>query len=82
MTHHYHTRMQNPGQKSFLVSQAQSSIHIGPLEISSSQAPRLLAVIAGIGVLIAILKKILDTPSRTYDPNNPNVAQSYDTWEQ
>ena len=47
-----------------------------------SVTPRILAVVAAIAVLIAVIKKILDTPSRTYDPNNPNVGQSYDTWEQ
>lgn len=26
------------------------------------------------------IKKIFDTPSRTYDPNNPNVGDEYDSW--
>lgn len=32
-------------------------------------------------MLILVIKKVLDTPSRTYDPNNPNVGASYDAWE-
>jgi hypothetical protein len=30
--------------------------------------------------LAAIVKRILDTPSRTYDPSNPNVGTEYDAW--
>ena len=65
-----------------LCSQVSQAVHIGPLQLSSAQSTRALAIIAAIGLLIAVIKRILDTPSRTYDPKNPNVGQSYDTWEQ
>lgn len=47
---------------------------------STSVDPRLLAILAGIAVFVLAVKKIFDTPSRTYDPSNPNVGDEYDSW--
>ena len=46
-------------------------------------APAALQAAAAAGVVLAlaaIVKRILDTPSRTYDPSNPNVGTEYDAW--
>lgn len=43
---------------------------------------RFTAALAAIALLVWAIKKILDTPSRAYDPDNPNVGASYDDWEQ
>jgi hypothetical protein len=44
-------------------------------------SPLGLAIVAfALGLLW--LKRILDTPSRTYDPNAPNVGEEYDAWTQ
>lgn len=47
---------------------------------STSVDPRLLAILAGIAVFVLAVKKVFDTPSRTYDPSNPNVGDEYDSW--
>ena len=31
-------------------------------------------------IVAAVIKKLLDTPSRKYDPANPNVGSEYDAW--
>ena len=38
--------------------------------------------LAWVGVLLLafVAKKAFDTPSRTYDPNDPNVGREYDAW--
>lgn len=43
------------------------------------------AVSLAISVLVAVaafllVKKVFDTPSRKYDPANPNVGDEYDAW--
>ena len=43
---------------------------------SVSLALSALAVVAAF----LLVKKIFDTPSRTYDPANPNVGGEYDAW--
>ncbi|CAL8466623.1 g6159 [Coccomyxa elongata] len=47
---------------------------------ATSFDPRLLAILGGVAVFVLAIKKIFDTPSRTYDPNNPNVGDEYDSW--
>ena len=42
--------------------------------------PRLLALLGGLVVVVLAVKKVFDTPSRTYDPSNPNVGDEYDSW--
>lgn len=42
--------------------------------------PVVLGAIAGAVLVVLGLKKIFDTPSRTYDPENPNVGHEYDAW--
>ena len=42
--------------------------------------PRLLALLGGLVVVLLAVKKVFDTPSRTYDPSNPNVGDEYDSW--
>ena len=44
--------------------------------------PRLLALVGGLVLLAAAVKKLLDTPSRTYNPDAPNVGDEYDNWTQ
>ena len=34
----------------------------------------------GLLVLAFAVKRVFDTPSRTYDPANPNVGDEYDAW--
>ena len=42
--------------------------------------PRAMLAIGAVLVMVMALKKIFDTPSRTYDPQNPNVGDEYDSW--
>ena len=42
--------------------------------------PRAMLAIGAVLVILMALKKIFDTPSRTYDPQNPNVGDEYDSW--
>ena len=42
--------------------------------------PRLLALLGGLVVVVLAVKRVFDTPSRTYDPSNPNVGDEYDSW--
>ena len=42
-------------------------------------SPKLLAVLASLAILVLIIKKVLDTPSRAY---NENVGDEYDAWTQ
>ncbi|CAL5227341.1 g10286 [Coccomyxa viridis] len=44
--------------------------------------PRLMVSIGAVLVIVVALKKVFDTPSRTYDPDNPNVGEEYDSWTQ
>ena len=44
--------------------------------------PRLLALVGGLVLLASAVKKLLDTPSRTYNPDAPNVGDEYDNWTQ
>ncbi len=44
--------------------------------------PRLLALAAGLVLLALAVKKLLDTPSRAYNPDAPNVGDEYDSWTQ
>lgn len=65
--------------------QASSSVPSAEVATASLQQilrPPVLAVVAGFALLVLAIKKLLDTPSRKYDPDNPNVGESYDTWEQ
>ena len=43
---------------------------------------RLLALVGGLLLLAAAVKQLLDTPSRTYNPDAPNVGDEYDNWTQ
>lgn len=43
---------------------------------------RIVAGLGAIALLVLAIKKILDTPSRAYNPDDPNVGASYDDWEQ
>ena len=47
--------------------------------VSSLQSAHPLTWVAVL-LLAFVVKKTLDTPSRTYDPNNPNVGHEYDVW--
>lgn len=49
---------------------------------AASFDPRLMATIGAVLVIVIALKKVFDTPSRTYDPDNPNVGDEYDSWTQ
>lgn len=42
--------------------------------------PVVLGVLAILAVVFAWLKKTLDTPSRKYNYENPNVGDEYDAW--
>jgi len=44
--------------------------------------PRLLALAAGLVLLALAVKRLLDTPSRAYNPDAPNVGDEYDSWTQ
>jgi hypothetical protein len=44
--------------------------------------PRIMVTIGAVLVVVMALKKLFDTPSRTYDPDNPNVGDEYDSWTQ
>ena len=39
-----------------------------------------MLAIGAVVVVVVALKKVFDTPSRTYDPQNPNVGDEYDSW--
>ena len=43
---------------------------------------RLMALAGGLVLLFLAVKKLLDTPSRTYNPDAPNVGDEYDNWTQ
>lgn len=58
------------------------TLELASAHIASGLTPAILAVVAGFLLLVLAVKKILDTPSRKYDPDNPNVGESYDAWEQ
>ena len=47
--------------------------------VSSLQSAHPLTWVAVL-LLAFVVKKTLDTPSRTYDPDNPNVGHEYDVW--
>ena len=49
---------------------------VSPLLASPAGA----AAVVGAVVIALAIKKVLDTPSRTYDPANPNVGSEYDAW--
>ena len=49
---------------------------------TASFDPRIMVTIGAIMVIVLALKKVFDTPSRTYDPDNPNVGEEYDSWTQ
>lgn len=49
----------------------------GTLDIFSGISPTLILAAAGLGLLAIAIKKLFDTPSRTYDGN---VGQEYDAW--
>lgn len=54
-----------------------------PASVASSLAsPAASLALAALAALVAVLaiKKVFDTPSRTYDPANPNVGDEYDAW--
>lgn len=55
---------------------------VAVVQLPQQLPPTVLLALAGIAIIALAIKKLLDTPSRKYDPNNPNVGQSYDTWEQ
>lgn len=40
----------------------------------------LAGVASSVALIAYIIKKILDTPSRTYNPNDVNVGKEYDAW--
>lgn len=42
--------------------------------------PVVLGLVAVVVLALAWIKKILDTPSRKYTPENPNVGAEYDAW--
>ena len=42
--------------------------------------PRAMFAIGAVLVILMALKKLFDTPSRTYNPQNPNVGDEYDSW--
>ena len=44
--------------------------------------PRIMVTIGAVLVIVMALKKVFDTPSRTYDPDKPNVGEEYDSWTQ
>lgn len=43
-------------------------------------SPAGVAAVVGAVVVALAVKKVLDTPSRKYDPANPNVGSEYDAW--
>ena len=54
-------------------------------QISASSMPfdpRIMVTIGAVLVIVMELKKVFETPSRTYDPDNPNVGEEYDSWTQ
>lgn len=53
-----------------------------PASLPLGVDPRLLALVGGLVLLAAAVKKLLDTPSRAYNPDAPNVGDEYDNWTQ
>ena len=53
-----------------------------PTSLPLGVDPRLLALVGGLVLLAAAVKKLLDTPSRTYNSDAPNVGDEYDSWTQ
>ena len=45
----------------------------------SPAASLALSAVAAVAAFL-LVKKIFDTPSRKYDPANPNVGDEYDAW--
>ena len=63
---------------------AAASYQVAQISATSAASfdPRLMATIGAVLVIFIALKKVFDTPSRTYDPDNPNVGEEYDSWTQ
>ena len=62
---------------------AAASYQLASLTMPSGAAafdPRVMVTIASILVVVLAIKRVFDTPSRTYDPANPNVGDEYDSW--
>lgn len=57
--------------------QAAVSATSGTTDIFASINPSIVLVVAFVGLMVLALKKVFDTPSRTYDNN---VGQEYDAW--
>lgn len=63
---------------------ASASYQLAQISASSAASfdPRVMITIGAVLVIVIALKKVFDTPSRTYDPDNPNVGEEYDSWTQ
>lgn len=61
---------------------AAASYHLAQISAMSVMSidARVVALVGGIVALFLAIKKVFDTPSRTYDPDNPNVGDEYDSW--
>jgi hypothetical protein len=61
---------------------AAASYYLASLTLPSGASfdPRVMVTIASVLVVVLAIKKVFDTPSRTYDPANPNVGDEYDSW--
>jgi hypothetical protein len=63
---------------------AAASYHLAQISATSTANfdPRIMVTIGAVLVIVMALKKVFDTPSRTYNPDNPNVGDEYDSWTQ
>ena len=63
---------------------AAASYQVAQISATSTASfdPRIMVAIGTVLVIVMALKKVFDTPSRTYDPDNPNVGEEYDSWTQ
>lgn len=68
------------------VSKAQQTLNaassLAPARLPFVLDARIAGALGLVALLIWAIKKVLDTPSRAYNPDDPNVGASYDDWEQ
>ncbi len=58
---------------------ALAAIGLNPATLPPALIPGLAAALA-LTTAALLVKRVFDTPSRPYDPDNPNVGAEYDAW--
>ena len=56
-----------------------AAIGLNPATLPPALVPGLAAA-AALATVALLIKRVFDTPSRPYDPANPNVGAEYDAW--